>query len=335
MDLIREYKKNIVENKNFVFVSIFLSILIRFILFYSLSDKVEMNYSDSESSLLVTFLPNFVFDKILLFLLGTVFCLGITLYAAFLNTKYALIRNRTYLVYVFMSLVFSCHPVFLFMNTQYIALFLFLVCIDILYGSYQEINTSQKTYAVGFILALGSLFSCFLLLYLVLFWIGFVLMRSLNFKSFLTSILGALTVYWLVFSYYLWQYTLSDFVNFFTQLQINIGYYFRLESIHELVSLVLVVFFMFLAVLSSQLHSFEDKIRIRAKISFLEIIAVFSILFSTFVNLDPIINIYIFGFCYVMMLSHFFTLVEQKWEVYLFYAFVFSTVLTGLFFLWD
>ena len=324
MDIIRTYRRNVVENKNLVLVSIFLSLLIRFFLFYFLSD---LQPSSSEGSFLWQYISTqFLSNKILSFALSYTFSLAIMSYAAYLNSKYNLIRTRTYLVYVCVIVVFSSHPAFVYMNSGYVTLFLFLICLDTLFGAYQDVSPVRKSYAVGFILAISSLFSIYMLAYLLLFWIGFKMMRSFNFKSFMTSILGVCTIYWLFFCFYLWRSDLSDFIDFFTQIKLNLEY--SVPSLDKLIFYGFNILLFLIVVLSHQINSFQDKIRIRAKIYYLSLIGLFSLSLSFFLDSTGVNSFYIFEFSFALLLAHFFSLSSNTWQVYLFYIFIIFTVIS-------
>lgn len=329
MGVLRVYKKNIVENKNLVLVSIVISMLIRLFIFYSNTNLLPNTLSGGLLWELFSF--EFFKNKLISFVFSSIFGLAIMSYAAYLNSKYALIRTRTYLVYICMMLALSCHPVFVYMNQAYIVLFLFLICIDTLFSSYQEANPARKSYAIGFFLALCSLLSIHMLFYFILFWIGFKMMRSFSLKSLITSILGFLTVYWLVFCLFLWKDNLSGFRAIF--MQINFALPVTLPSLPQLFFLVFNIILLLIIIFDNQINSFQDKIRIRAKGYFLTIIAISSLLFLVFSqSFEAITFYYIFQFSYIMIIVHFFALATRVWHVYLFYIFILVTIISSFFF---
>lgn len=319
MDAIRQYKKNIVENKNLVLFSILLTLVIRFIIFYLLKEppvKEDTGVGYLWTGVLTQLLSNGTIS----FIVSTFFVFAISFYASQLNAKHGLIRNRTYLLYVFGSLIFSSHPVFIYMTHYYVSAFAFLLCIDILFSSYQEKSNGKNAYALGFVLGISSLFSFYILMYLPLFWIGFRMMRIFNFKTFIISILGVATIYWLAFVFFLWQNNIAAFLNPFEHLYPILNNSiektsFTGESLLVAIALVLLI----VISLDYQTNSFRDKIRIRANIQFLHLASLFSILTFFFIIFDPTINLYMLSCSISILLAHFFTLVEQKWKVIAFY----------------
>lgn len=330
MDFTRRYKKNIVENKNLIFISILLSVTIRLILFSSVDDFTPY-YNDGGVLWSPLFTDYLYPNAWLSFILGTVFALGIAYYVAFLNLKYSLIRVRTYLVYIVTLLLFSCHPAFIHISAQYFSTLLLLIGINILYSSYQLKDTSLVTYSIGFTIAVASLFAFDILFYFILFWIGFVYMRSLNFRALVTFILGILTVYWLLFSYYLWQKDVPAFINIFSDFLPEFGYFNRLgTSFIEIYTFVLNFVVLLIAIVDNQVNAYQDKISIRAKISFLNITAIISMLSYFLVSFDPLIDFFIFTCSSAILLAHFFSLAESKWKVYLFICYIYMLIIGAL-----
>lgn len=322
MDAIRQYKKSIVENKNLVLFSILLTLLIRFVIFY-FSKDITSNDSIGSGYLWCGISSLLLANKTISFIVSTFFVFAISFYASQLNAKHGLIRNRTYLLYVFGSLIFSSHPVFIYMTHYYVSALAFLICIDILFSSYQDKTGAKNAYAIGFILGISSLFSFYVLMYLPLFFIGFRMMRIFNFKTFIISLLGIATIYWLSFAFFFWQNNVAGFLNPFEHLYPILNNAlestsFSGESLLTAIALILLI----IISLDYQTNSFRDKIRIRANIQFLHLASLFSILTFFFIIYDPTLNLYMLSCSISILLAHFFTLVEQKWKVITFYILI-------------
>lgn len=322
MDAIKLYKRNIVENKNLVLISIILTILIRLLIFY-FTDITLHDEQIGGGYLWKGALTNFLSKGTISFTISTFFVFVISFYASQLNAKHGLIRSRTYLIYIFGSLILSSHPVFIYMTPYYISVLAFLICTDLLYSSYQDKTGVRNAYAIGFVIGVSSLFAFNTLMYLPLFWIGFSLMRILNFKSIIISILGVATIYWLAFVFFLWQNNISGFISPFEHLYPIFNN--AIENIPLMGEGLLVSIALILLItisLDYQTNSFRDKIRIRANIQFLHITSLFSILTFFFVIFDPTLNLYILSCSITILLAHFFTLAEQKWKIIIFYILI-------------
>lgn len=322
MDAIKLYKRNIVENKNLVLFSILLTIVIRLVIFY-FTDANHCDEYIGEGYLWTKTLTSFLSSGTISFTISTLFVFAISFYASQLNAKHGLIRSRTYLIYIFGSLILSSHPVFIYMTPYYVSTLAFLICTDLLYSSYQDKTGNRNTYAIGFVIGASSLFSFYFLMYLPIFWIGFSLMRIFKFKNLIISILGVATIYWLTFVFFLWQNNISGFLYPFEQLYPLLNN--SIETISLLGEGLLVAIALILLIIISldyQANSFRDKIRIRANIQFLHIASLFSIIAFFFLILDSTLNLYILSCSITILLAHFFTLAEQKWKIIIFYILI-------------
>ena len=322
MDAIKLYKRNIVENKNLVLFSILLTIIIRLVIFY-FTDATLHNEHIGGGYLWTGALTDFLSRGTISFTISTLFVFIISFYASQLNAKHGLIRNRTYLIYIFGSLILSSHPVFIYMTPYYISTLAFLICTDLLYSSYQDKTGSRNAYAIGFVIGVSSLFSFNFLMYLPLFWIGFSLMRILKFKNLIISILGVATIYWLTFVFFLWQNNIAGFLSPFEHLYPLLNNSIETIPLMGEGLLVVIAFALLITIsLDYQANSFRDKIRIRANIQFLHITSLFSIIAFFFIILDPTLNLYILSCSITILLAHFFTLAEQKWKIIIFYILI-------------
>ena len=322
MDAIKLYKRNIVENKNLVLFSILLTIVIRLVIFY-FTDATLHNEHIGGGYLWTGALTDFLSRGTISFTISTLFVFIISFYASQLNAKHGLIRNRTYLIYIFGSLILSSHPVFIYMTPYYISTLAFLICTDLLYSSYQDKTGSRNAYAIGFVIGVSSLFSFNFLMYLPLFWIGFSLMRILKFKNLIISILGVATIYWLTFVFFLWQNNIAGFLSPFEHLYPLLNNSIETIPLMGEGLLVVIAFALLITIsLDYQANSFRDKIRIRANIQFLHITSLFSIIAFFFIILDPTLNLYILSCSITILLAHFFTLAEQKWKIIIFYILI-------------
>lgn len=322
MDIIKSYRKYIVENKSLVLFS-FLWILIARLIFYYTADNSVGNqaiagylWTDTIALYLQSHTP-------ISALISVVFTLCIILYLGLLNSKHKLIRNRTYLVYIFTSLLFCGHPSFTFMNHQYISTLLILFAIDILLGSYQQVNSSGKAYAIGFTIAFASMFSFSILIYLPVFWVSIGIMRCFSFKTFISSLFGVLTIYWLAFFWFVWQNNTDHFLIPFQNLYPILNDFAQNIEIQKIISLTVFSILFAIIAISYQASSYLDKIQIRASLYIFYVAALCSFLFYIFICYDSVLNFYIFTLNSALLLSHFFTLVDQKWKVHMFYIIIF------------
>ncbi len=142
-----------------------------------------------------------------------------------LNVKYIFIEGRTYLPSIIFILI-SCsyvqlqrlHPV-LFANL------FFLLAINKIFGSYTKEDSDMgvshykkesflsKYFDAAFLLSIGSLFYANMLFYMLIIWIGILILRQFNWREWLMTFLGFLIPYVLIMSYYYFTDNFSEFLK--------------------------------------------------------------------------------------------------------------------------
>lgn len=331
MDIIKSYKKNVVENKKLVLLSTFIAIILR-LLFFNSYDQTFLNI-ETNGYLWTHQLSSYLSNNILSFSLSILFTTGIVLYSSLLNNKYKLIRNQTYLVYIFTVLFFSSQAIFVYMSPEFVSLLLLLISFDILMGTYLETNASFKAYTIGFLIGFASLFSFDSLIYILVFWVGFKYMRCLNLRTLLASLLGSATIYWIAFFYFLSQNDTNTFLAPFEQLYPILNNTLKNLDPNKIIFLTIYAVSLIIMLVNYQVLSFQDKIQTRANLFFIFTISFFSFLSLVFICYNPILNLFIFTLSICFLLSHFFTLVDRKWKVYLFYIVILLYTISCIYFL--
>lgn len=319
MEAVKYYKKYVVENKNLVFVSIAIALFFRVCIYFLYTNPVVYPYI--EGFLWTDAIRDYLAaNKDISALLSFAFTVLVVLYSAYLNNKHKLIRSRTYLIYTFTILLFSIHPATIYMSPQYISLLLLLVCMDILLDGYQQSQVAGKAYSIGFVTALASLFSFGAFIYLPLFWIGAKMMRCLNVKNIVTSLIGVVSVYWIIFFYYLWQKDLDSFLHPFIRLYPPYnGYVVNNVDFIGITLLACCAILTGITAMSYFRNSYQDKIQIRANLYLFYVMTLFSLLAFIFIDYDPTLNLFVFLSSSSILFSHFFSLILKKWKVSLFY----------------
>lgn len=322
MEAIRYYKRYIVENKNLVLITILIALIFRGCIYLMQSDLPAYPYTPG--ALWTQPVSDFLMrNRGLSALIAILFTAVIVFYTGYLNNKHKLIRSRTYLVYIFCILFFSSHPVYVYMTPQYVSTFLLIIGTDMLLDSFQRTDGSGKAYSIGFLIALSSLFTPGAIIYLPVFWIGLRMMRCLKVKTIATSLLGIVSVYWIVFFYFFWQQDLNSFYEPFQQLSPFFGHYIKDEiTARAFILLAFCLIILIVAMISYFNNSYKDKIQTRANLYFLYMMALFSVSAFLFINDTPTFHQYIFAFSCSLLFSHFFSLILEKWKVSFFYLFI-------------
>jgi hypothetical protein len=326
----KSYKKNVAEGNGMLIFSIVFVIIIRLVyfLYFDFTHR-----SNPVNGYLWKPLSSIFSDSLISLLCSSLVAVSMAVLATHINTTYLFIRRKTILLPAVIVLLFSCHPQFMLMSAEYISTMLFLVIIFILFSAYNSPGKQMFSFKASFILALGSLFTPALLVYLPVLWLALAIMRCFNFKSLLASLLGVFILYFPAFSYYFLTDSLDIFLVPFTSVnvqqltdfpfyQLNIGGWIILGFSTILLSIL---------VSDNYIDRHKDKIRTRAYLSLLSFIAVLSILAYLFLDIDFVVYLFIALLTGAFLLSHFFALVEKRGGVILFYFSMIFYILVCIF----
>lgn len=329
MDIVRSFKRIFVENKNLIFVSIVLSFLLRLGFITSVADYQPSSVGGGYlwSGALLQMLS----DKFVSSILSFVCTIGIGVYLGQINARYALIRTRTYLVPALVIVLFSLHPAFLFMIPQYIGIMSILISIYSLLYTYHNPDTSGSSFTIGFVLAIGSLFSFYTLTFLPLFFIGLSMMRCFRLKTVVAMLLGVASVYWLAFFIFLVQDDMNGFVQPFQTLYPVFDISFDRYVFADLYYLIPVSVLGIMLFFYYQANSFHDKIRIRTNLLFFYLCFGLSVISYCFVLYDPVLDVYLITISGALLLSHFLSLSVVRWKVIVFYLIVLLCVVVYIY----
>jgi len=206
-----------------------------------------------------------------------------------------------------------------FMTPSFLSILLLLYAVDLLFSSYQLPFASWQSYQISFLIALGSLFTPSLLIYIPIFWIGLSMMRSLDIKAFLASMLGIITIYWLALVY---GFLRDDIISVYSGLlsawdglkEISV----LKMDVDDIVLLILGVVTVIVTFVDYYANSFKDKIRTRTNLLFLNLITLLSILIYLFLALHLQICLMVTLAVSGLTFSHFFALADKKWKIYFF-----------------
>ena len=182
-----------------------------------------------------------------------------------MNNKNLLIRIFSRSVSVSFIFLF-CAAVFLFHSWRGgIAQVCLIASLLLLYDCYKDNTAIDRTYYLFLLLGIGSLFDIQVFLYVPIFWLMMkVIVYSICWRTFLTSILGLITPYWLLAGWAMYHYRESIFTHL-THDFVPETFSFGVDAITS-IQMGMILFTVFLLVISS-IHfirkSYLDKIRVR------------------------------------------------------------------------
>lgn len=318
--IIRSYKKNIVEGRGFIVFSIILAIIVRVVYFIYTNDS-SVNGVNPGVGYLWKPISDLFNNPFISFLSSSVCVILILMMLMHINTKYVLIRRKTSLHLAIGALLFSAHPDLIFMNANYISILFVLAAISQMFSSYATHRKAKSSLEVSFLLAMGSLFSPSLLFFLPIFWIALGIVRSFDFKGFLASLFSVACVYIPVFSYYLFIGRVQDFLLPLKTVSTGLFNSPPIANFGQLgwglfgfITILFGIIFV-----HNYMTNYKDKIRVRALVSSLYLLGIFSLPALSLVTMDATNSLYILLASGTLILTHFFALAEEKWIIYLFY----------------
>ena len=198
-----------------------------------------------------------------------------------INNSNALLRVRSRMVattFLFLSCMYVSGFHSLIDNLGQVG---FIATILLLFTTYQEKDSSGKTYYAFLFLAASSLLYAEYLYYVPLLWILMISrLQSFSWRTFIASILGVITPYWFVslWLFYIWDFTpltrhLSDLDTFIFPAD-----YLAVTTEQWLV-FVFIIIISIAGIIHFWKYSYEDKIHIRQLFGFFIAINLLTLLF--------------------------------------------------------
>ncbi len=171
-------------------------------------------YGETNDTPLWNFICAHLPGKIATYLIGLALMIGGASLLNKTNYELTLIPRSARLTFLLYILFISTNPDFFPFKSISLSVFYLIGAMYQLFTSYHDPESREKAYSAALLIGIGSLLWAHLLWFLPLFWLGMYRFRSLTPHTFAASLLGVLTVYWLLFGWCVWQ---RDF-TFFTSL---------------------------------------------------------------------------------------------------------------------
>lgn len=315
----RAIQRNIAKGKSLLAFSIVYAILMRVVYFLSSDGNFQLREFGDAGYLWLYIAP--LFSSLLASMSMAALCVAILAMGwNYIDVRNVILREKSVLAPAFIILLFSSHTAFLEISPFLIASVMLLWAIGQLFASYHSPNPAVSCINTAMILMFGSLVSPLLLLFFLVFIIGFSMMNILSGKSVLALILSAVFVYVPAYFVSVATETTEQFFKPFAGLNVDSLSRFPLLNIEiwELVfACLLVVIFGWMCI-HNYMTSYKDRIKTRAFISFLGFIQAVSVIaFFTF-NYEYKLNIYVAFTSGSMLLAHYFLLTQQRIMIFWF-----------------
>lgn len=205
------FRRTFIEGRFIPSLGVFGFLLMRTLLFiYAEPFRYSLSPTDNH---LWTPLSGWFADPLISFLASTASIFVIAWVLSWMNSRFNLVRARTYLPFVVPLFLFSLHPCFLVMSGDYVAILIILFAFFPLLESYQQPDSYLFSFRSAVLIGLASLFQVFALWLLPLWWRGERSMRGGQSRSFIASLFGLSLVYVTLFSVYFFMDDLASFAR--------------------------------------------------------------------------------------------------------------------------
>lgn len=273
--------------------------------------------------------------KEITYLTGLLLMTGGALLIQRTNYMLMLIREKTFLPFVVYILLVSTNPDFFPLKSTSVGIFCLILSLYGLFRSYHNPLSQGSIYKIALLIGTGSLLWIHLLWFMPLIWYGMYSFKSLNFRTFLASLLGLLTIYWFLFAWCLWIQDFSFITVPFTTLA-----NFRLllitgEEVYEWLGLLLVAMLTVIASVQILTHEYEEGLRTRQYLWFLIVFTIVS--FLLFFVYEQISEEFLLIACLPssILLSHFFAVRRKRIVFWTYHVFVIVLSILFLMRLWN
>ncbi|MDO5571402.1 MAG: hypothetical protein Q4F97_08065 [Bacteroidales bacterium] len=235
-----------------------------------------------------------------------------------ISEYFTLSQHRSYLPFLFFILFeFTSTPLTYISKGSFVFLFVIPALIT-LFQSFQERNSSNFAFLTGMFLGLLSFIWIKGLILVPIFIIGYGIMRSLTFRSFLALILGTLSIFWIEFVYFFFNDESLKFISQFKDIfHISIIDINSL-SVPTLIMLSVTLFFSIITGGNLFFSSYLEKIKTQMCYKFLLLLNFFGWASLIFSNGRMSCELSLIFISLAMMTSNFFQGNERKYKNVLF-----------------
>ncbi len=234
------------------------------------------------------------------------------------NYTYTVIRDRSMLPAVFYLLLTGTDAqLFTNLTASLISLSI-LLCFFCVFSSYQRGNAQVDALDISLLLTVGSIFWWPSILFLPVFWLALFQFQSLNFKSFIATLIGVLVVLVFVFAWSVYQgdiHFLDENIRSYSDSFFPIR--FRTWTPVEIVRISYTGLLIILSFAYLMHNIFKEKIRTRTILYFIYSFILVTGLAAILSEQNKQILFAIAGVPVSMALAHYFTLAKNRFTGYL------------------
>ncbi|MPM84699.1 hypothetical protein SDC9_131772 [bioreactor metagenome] len=237
-----------------------------------------------------------------------------------INSKYSIIRAKSFLPVFFFALFISVWKETHFLYLSHLALSVFLICLMLFLGMYRNRKAVEPAFIGSFLMSLTGLINPVYLFLIPVSWIGFMILKCFSIKVFFASVIGLIVPWIYYFSYNL--YTGNE-MHLFENLFFEFKPYFIFSgrALHEQIYIIVIISLLITGLAGIYTNLLNDSIQTRKNINLILVYLVFLILLVISFAKHALSLLPFIAFCLAMLLSHPFTLNKSKLYPLLFIIF--------------
>ena len=238
-----------------------------------------------------------------------------------INDIEMLISERTRLVFMFYILLTSTNLQILPFNSSTIVLLCLVCMINELFKTFQSPETKGHLFNAGVCIGVAGLFMPQTLWFTLLLWFGMYQLFSLNYRSFFSSLIGVLSIFWLALAWCVWKLDFSLFARFYVSLTD-----FKLFTVFQSmryyhIGFIFIAILMFPLLLNIKMDTINNRMRVRQMLSFLLNMLVMSCILICLYGSNASMFISVLYLPLSILLAYFFENMRKRFY-FIFYYFI-------------
>jgi hypothetical protein len=237
-----------------------------------------------------------------------------------LNTKFSIIRTRSFLPVFLYALFITAWKESHYLICSHVSLSVFLLSLMLFLGMYKNKKAVLPAFWGSMFISLTGILNPVYLFLMPIVWIGFAQLKSFSGRVFLASIMGVLIpwVFYFSFQFYTGNEILI-FQNLFTEFSPN----FLLANLilHERIYIAAIILIFIISLFGIYTNLLNDAAQNRKNLNFLVLLLIFLLLLIFTFAKHALAFLPMVAFSMAMLLAHPFTLNKSRFFTILFYLF--------------
>ncbi|MDR3246922.1 MAG: hypothetical protein LBT50_10910 [Prevotellaceae bacterium] len=252
-----------------------------------------------------------------------------------INDLEMFVRERTRLPFMLFLLFFSTNAGLLPASEATIVIVCMVAFLYELFKSYQIPEATIRFFNASVYLGFAGLFVPQILFFVPLMWVGMYHFRVLELKSFLASLTGVMTVYWILLAWCVWTGDFSIYTGCYKEL-IHFNF-FSVKSLFQYHGLALsgILILTVISCFYVKIDSFSNNVRTRMMLSFLINISVLSVILIFLYGDKADILQAVLYLSDAVLIAYFFTTAKIRAKLVLYYFMLILLLFSFISSLWS